>query len=134
MPQQIAHGYKELVADAESEIDTLTVEEAMTWPNGNRVLFVDVRDVRELWREGRIPGALHVPRGMLEFWIDPDSPYHKPAFSEDAAFIFYCAAGLRSALATQTARRMGLQPVYSLKGGFAEWCKCGGPTEAVERK
>ena len=79
-------------------------------------MLVDLRDIRELHREGKVPGAFHCPRGMLEFWIDPSSPYHKPKFAEDKRFVFFCAAGWRSALAAQTAQRMGLKPVAHIRG------------------
>ena len=82
-------------------------------------------------REGKIPGAFHCPRGMLEFWIDPESPYHKPQFAEDKRFVFFCAGGWRSALAAQTAQRMGLKPVAHIRGGFGAWKKAGGPVEAL---
>jgi len=77
-----------------------------------------------------MPGAFHCPRGMLEFWVDPQSPYHKPVFAQDKKFVFFCAGGLRSALATQTAQRMGLKPVAHIQGGFGAWKKAGGPVEA----
>jgi rhodanese-related sulfurtransferase len=77
-----------------------------------------------------VPGAFHCPRGMLEFWIDPQSPYHKPVFAQDKKFVFFCAGGLRSALAAQTAQRMGLKPVAHIKGGFGAWKRLGGPVEA----
>ncbi len=80
-----------------------------------------------------MPGAFHCTRGMLEFWIDPESPYHKPQFAEDKKFVFFCAGGWRSALAAQTAQRMGLKPVAHIKGGFGEWKKAGGPVEAAAK-
>jgi rhodanese-related sulfurtransferase len=93
------------------------------------VVFVDLRDPRELKREGRIPGAVHCPRGMLEFWIDPESPYHKPVFAEDKRFVFFCAGGWRSALAAAAAQDMGLKPVAHLGGGMGAWKAAGGPVE-----
>ena len=83
-------------------------------------------------RDGKVPGAFHCPRGMLEFWIDPASSYHKPQFAQDKKFVFFCAGGLRSALAAQTAQRMGLKPVAHIRGGFGAWKKAGGPVEAAE--
>ena len=101
--------------------------------HGNRenpdVVLVDIRDPRELTREGRIEGAFHCPRGMLEFWIDPESPYHKEVFAEDKQFVFFCAGGLRSALAAKTAQDMGLKPVAHMIGGFGAWKKSGAPIE-----
>jgi rhodanese-related sulfurtransferase len=130
MPQTITNGFRALLDAAEREIDTLTVEDAIALHSHRDVTFIDVRDVRELEREGRVPGAFHCPRGMLEFWIDPQSPYHKPIFAEDKRFVFFCAGGWRSALAAQTAHRMGLHPVAHIKGGFGAWHKAGGPVEA----
>jgi rhodanese-related sulfurtransferase len=130
MPQKITTGYRALVDAAEREIETLTVEEALALFGRKDVTFIDIRDIRELDREGRVPGAFHCPRGMLEFWIDPQSPYHKPIFAEDKRFIFFCAGGLRSALATQTAQRMGLRPVAHIRGGFGAWRKAGGPLQS----
>ena len=95
-------------------------------------MLVDIRDIRELQREGKVPGAFHCPRGMLEFWMDPQSPYHKPIFADDKKFVFFCAGGLRSALAAQTAQYMGLKPVAHIKGGFGAWKKAGGPVDTAE--
>ena len=132
MPQMITKGYKALVAQAEAKIRTLSVEEASALHGRDDVVFVDLRDPRELEREGRLPGAFHCPRGMLEFWIDPESPYAKPVFSQDKQFIFFCAGGLRSALAAEAAQEMGLKPVAHIAGGFGAWKKAGAPFEAAE--
>ena len=134
MPQQISVGYKALVAEAERDITQVSVEQAMAMAERDDVAIIDIRDVREVWREGRIPGSIHVPRGMLEFWIDPQSPYHKPCFTADKSFIFHCAGGLRSVLATHIAQRMGLKPVFNMIGGLAAWKTAGGTVEAVEPK
>jgi rhodanese-related sulfurtransferase len=135
MPQTITTGYKALCEAAEREIETLPVEAAIALAGRDDALIVDIRDIRELQRDGRVPGAFHCPRGMLEFWIDPASPYHKSQFAADKKFVFFCGGGLRSALAAQTAHRMGLKPVAHVAGGFAAWKKAGGPVEApVERK
>ncbi len=131
--QQIKVGIRELVEAAEREIETLTTEQAIALHGRDDAVLVDIRDIRELQRDGRIPGAFHCPRGMLEFWIDPQSPYHKPIFAQDKRFVFFCAGGLRSALAAQTAQRMGLAPVAHIGGGFGAWKKAGGPVEAVEQ-
>ena len=104
----ITKGIKQLVAEAEAGIETLSAEEAIALMDDADVELVDIRDIRELWREGAVPGARHVPRGMIEFWIDPDSPYHKPFFASGKKFVFFCAGGMRSALATQAAQNMGL--------------------------
>jgi rhodanese-related sulfurtransferase len=92
-------------------------------------VLVDLRDPRELEREGKMPGAFHCPRGMLEFWIDPESPYHKPIFAEDKQFVFFCGGGWRSALAAKAAQDMGLKPVAHIEGGFTAWKKAGAPVE-----
>jgi rhodanese-related sulfurtransferase len=133
MPQTITTGYKALVDAAEREIETLPAEQAIKLAGNDNVVLVDIRDIRELQREGKVPGAVHCPRGMLEFWIDPASPYHKVAFAQDKKFVFFCAAGMRSALATQTAQRMGLKPVAHIAGGFGAWKAAGGPIEAPEK-
>jgi rhodanese-related sulfurtransferase len=134
MPQKITTGFRALLDAAEREIETLSVEEALILYGRGDVTFIDLRDPRELEREGRMPGAFHCPRGMLEFWIDPDSPYFKPVFGEDKRFVFFCAVGWRSALAAQTAHRMGLLPVAHIKGGFGEWRKANGPVEPPQVK
>ena len=129
MAQNITLHVEDMVAAAGREIETLPVLEAIRLHGGEHVTFVDLRDIRELNRDGRIPGAFHCPRGMLEFWLDPASKYHKPAFAADKKFIFFCAAGARSALAAQTAQRMGLKPVAHIGGGFGAWRNAGGPVE-----
>jgi rhodanese-related sulfurtransferase len=129
MPQTITKGYKALLAEAESEIETLDVEAVKALLGRDDVVLVDIRDPRELEREGRLPGAFHCTRGMLEFWIDPESPYAKPMFQEDKKFVFFCAGGWRSALAAKTAKDMGLQPVAHMRGGFGAWKQAGGPVE-----
>lgn len=134
MSQNITLGYKALCEAAEREIETVPAEEAVKLISRNDTVLVDIRDIRELQREGRVPGAFHCPRGMLEFWIDPQSPYHKTVFAEDKKFVFFCAGGLRSALAAQTAQQMGLKPVAHIQGGFGAWKKAGGPVETVDAK
>jgi rhodanese-related sulfurtransferase len=129
MPQQINRGYKVLVDEAESKIENLSAAEAHARMSEGGALLVDVRDVRELERDGRITGAFHCPRGMLEFWIDPESPYHKAEFAEDRQFIFICAGGWRSALSAAAARDMGLQPVAHVRGGFRAWKEAGAPVD-----
>jgi rhodanese-related sulfurtransferase len=132
MPQTITIGYKALCEAAEREVETLTIEEAIQLVGRDDTVLVDIRDIRELQREGKVPGAYHCPRGMLEFWIDPQSQYHKSTFAADKKFVFFCAGGLRSALAAQTAQAMGLKPVAHIKGGFGAWKKAGGPVELPE--
>jgi rhodanese-related sulfurtransferase len=129
MPQTITKGYKALLAEANAAIETLPTADAIALAQDPRVVFIDLRDPRELEREGKLPGAFHCPRGMLEFWIDPESPYAKPVFQEDKRFVFFCAGGWRSALAAKTAQDMGLKPVAHIEGGFGAWKKAGGPIE-----
>ena len=134
MPQTITRGYKAMVAQANAKIETLSPQDAVTLHGREDVVLVDLRDPRELEREGKVPGAFHCPRGMLEFWIDPESPYHKPVFAQDKRFVFFCAGGMRSALAAATASDMGLKPVAHVEGGFGKWKEAGGPIEAFQPK
>ena len=134
MAQNITTGVKQMVADANARITTIPTAEAITLVDSPDHVFVDLRDIRELQRTGKVPGAFSCPRGMLEFWVDPASPYHKDVFAQDKTFVFYCASAWRSALSTLTVQEMGLAPVAHVEGGFSAWEKAGGPIEAVERK
>ncbi len=125
---------EQMVRDAMAEIQTLSIEQAMALHGSADVLFVDIRDIRELEREGRIPGAIHAPRGMLEFWIDPAGKYHRKEFSGDRRLVFFCAAGWRSALATRAAQDMGLKNVCHIGGGFEGWKEAGGPVVPDDRE
>ena len=118
---------KQLVADASEKIRTIPLQEAIKRHGDPDVVFVDIRDVRELQREGMITGAVHAPRGMLEFWVDPESPYYQDVFGSGKEFYFYCASAWRSALATLAVQEMGLDPVAHIEGGFSAWKKAGGP-------
>ena len=129
MPQTITLSSKALVEAAEREIETVAIEDALKLHGRDDTVLVDIRDPRELERDGKVPGAFHCPRGMLEFWIDPASKYHKDVFAQDKRFVFFCAAGARSALSTQLAQRMGLKPVAHIKGGFGAWKAAGGPVD-----
>ncbi len=129
MAQQIKVGVKELVDSAYREVETISVADAIPLAGRDDIVLVDIRDIRELKRDGRVPGAFHCPRGMLEFWIDPASPYFKPVFGQDKKFIFFCAGGQRSALAAQTAQNMGLTPVAHIREGFRGWKEAGGAVE-----
>ena len=122
-------GYQELIARAMDEIETVPLEQAQQLLSDPNTVFIDIRDVRELEREGMIPNAFHAPRGMLEFWVDPDSPHYKPVFDEGKRFILYCASAWRSALATQTLQNMGLSGVCHLEGGFSAWKKAALPIQ-----
>jgi hypothetical protein len=123
----ITKGCKALVEEARTRIETLSAEVARGLLDDPGVQFVDLRDVRELERDGMIPGAFHAPRGMLEFWVDPGSPYFKAVFGSGRRFVFYCASGWRSALATAAVQDMGLEPVCHIDGGFNGWKAAGGP-------
>ena len=122
----ITKGIKELCEEAESVIETMSVQEVMRVSSDDYVQLVGIRDIRELWRDGAIPGATHAPRGMLEFWVDPNSPYHREEFASGKKFIFFCAGGMRSALAAQAVHNMGLSPVAHMAGGFGAWVKAEG--------
>lgn len=132
MPQDIKISVKQLVEQAKASIEEISAEDAIAMADDESVVIVDIRDIRELKRDGKIPGSFHCPRGMLEFWIDPDSPYHKELFAQDKKFVFHCASGWRSALATEVAQRMGLKPVAHIESGFSGWKKAGGPVEMPE--
>jgi len=132
MTGKITTSVKTLVENAKREIKEYSAAEAQARASDPNVVLVDIRDPRELEREGRVPGAFHCPRGMIEFWIDPASPYFKPVFGEDKEFVFFCAGGLRSALATKTAQDMGLKPVAHIVGGFGAWKAAGAPVEAPQ--
>ena len=134
MAQNITKGVKDLVTEANAGIETLTLDDAAALHGGDDVVFIDLRDVRELWRDGKVAGAVHVPRGMLEFWIDPASPYHKPIFADDKRFVLYCGSGWRSALATRGAQDMGLAPVAHLEGGITAWIEADGPIDPPKDK
>lgn len=125
MSQTITRGIKTLMAEAKSQVKEYTTAEVAELVKQDDVVLVDIRDPRELARDGKVPGAFHCPRGMVEFWIDPESPYHKPIFAEDKQFIFMCAGGLRSVLTAKTAQDMGLKPVAHMIGGFGAWKKDG---------
>ena len=123
MIQTIKRGYKVMLVEANAEVETIAAVDAVALFSKaggvpDNMVIVDLRDPREIEREGRIPGAFSCPRGMLEFWIDPESPYAKPIFQQDKTFVFHCASGWRSALAAKTAKDMGLSPVAHLGGGF----------------
>lgn len=123
---------KEMVAQANSRVKTVSAQEAMSLLKDSDTVFVDLRDSSELQREGKIPGSVHVNRGMLEFVLDPALPYHNPVFSSGKKILFYCASGGRSALAADTAQNMGLERVSHLGGGFKGWKEASGPVESTQ--
>jgi len=131
MSQKITLGIKALCEQAEKEIETVSVEDVKGFQGDDDVVLIDIRDIRELQRDGKVPGAYHCPRGMVEFWIDPVSPYHKEVFAQDKKFVFFCGGGMRSALAAQSAHRMGLKPVCHMAGGFKAWKENGGTIEEL---
>jgi len=130
---QLKIGHRALVEAAEAEIETLSVPDAAALVDDDDTLFVDIRDPRELSREGTIPGAMHAPRGMLEFWVDPESPYYREAFGSGKRLVLFCQSGWRSALATQTLQHMGVPRVCHVAGGYRAWREGGGATAAVDR-
>lgn len=129
MPLTIKKSVAALVEEARQAIEELAPDQARQAHDDGNVVLVDLRDPRELARDGKVPGAFHCPRGMLEFWIDPESPYHKSVFAQDKKFVFFCAGGLRSALAAKTAKDMGLDPVAHIIGGFGAWKGAGCPVD-----
>lgn len=134
MALEIKKGVKDLVAEANARVVSLTIDEVRAAAAEPGVLLVDLRDVRELERDGMIPGAFHAPRGMLEFWIDPDSPYHKQELAAPDRLILYCASGWRSALSAATLLDMGLADVAHLQGGFNAWKAAGGEVAVRPKK
>jgi rhodanese-related sulfurtransferase len=128
---KLTTGYQALLEAAEAEIETISPAQANELVSDENVQFVDIRDLRELQREGKVPGALHATRGMLEFWIDPESPYYRESFGSGQRFVFYCQSGWRSALATQTVQQMGLPQVCHIGGGFRAWVDAGYPVETL---
>jgi rhodanese-related sulfurtransferase len=131
---ELKMGYQELVAKAMSQIETISIERAQTLLNDPNTVFVDIRDIRELERDGMIPDAFHAPRGMLEFWVDPASPYYKPVFGAGKCLVLYCAAAWRSALAAETLQKMGVPNVMQLEGGLGAWKQAKLPITLIADK
>jgi rhodanese-related sulfurtransferase len=130
----ITKGFRALVAEAMAQVTTYSVAQVQARLSDPSVQIVDIRDIREL-DQGTVVGAFHAPRGMLEFWVDPDSPYFKKIFADEAKeFILFCGAGWRSALATQALQNMGMTNVAHIDGGYAEWLQQGAPTETLEQQ
>ena len=129
----ITKGFRALVDEAMAQVTTHSVDEVRQRLDDPALQLVDIRDARELEREGTLPGAINAPRGMLEFWVDPDSPYYKPVFGdEDKQYVLFCGAGWRSALAAKALQDMGMTNVAHIDGGFTEWAKQGAPVESYE--
>ncbi len=131
--RQLSTSAAEMVAAARQRIEEIETDDALAMLDDSSVVFVDLRDVRERQRSGFIPGSFHCPRGMVEFWVDPKSPYFKSIFGEDKRFVFHCASGWRSALTVATLKDMGF-PAAHLKDGFSDWDKRGGPVAFPEPK
>jgi rhodanese-related sulfurtransferase len=123
----------EMVAAARARIEEIETSDLIAMLCDPDVVIVDIRDIRERQRSGFIPGSLHAPRGMIEFWVDPDSPYFKAVFGEDKKFVFHCASGWRSALTVATLQDMGFDAAH-LKEGFSTWAAQGGPVAFPEPK
>ncbi|MBU2941174.1 rhodanese-like domain-containing protein [Shimia thalassica] len=120
---------KTLVAEAKEQIETLPQTEVETLLASDEIVLLDIRDIRELKRDGRIPGAIHAPRGMLEFWIDPESPYHKPDFATDKKLVLFCASAWRSALAVKNLQDIGVENIAEMADGFSAWKSRGAAVE-----
>ena len=123
-----------LIEEAKQKIKSIDFKEALKLLNEDETIFIDLRDIRELERNGKIKNAKHVPRGMLEFWIDPKSPYYRDYFDTKNKFIFYCASGWRSSLSTKTAFEMGLKNVLNLENGIDDWIMQNGPIEKFTKR
>ncbi|HEY0823328.1 MAG TPA: rhodanese-like domain-containing protein [Ramlibacter sp.] len=131
----ITKGYRALVDEAMAQVKTYTVVEVRARLGQPDLQLVDIRDVRELQAEGTVPGSFHAPRGMLEFWVDPGSPYFKKVFADEGReFVLFCGAGWRSALAARTLQEMGMRNVAHIDGGYSEWVRQGAPTETMEQR
>ena len=129
----ITKGFRALVDEAMAQVTTHSVDQVRQRLDDPALQLVDIRDARELEREGTVPGAINAPRGMLEFWVDPDSPYYKPVFGdEDKQYVLFCGAGWRSALAAKALQDMGMTNVAHIDGGFTEWAKQGAPVDSYE--
>ncbi len=129
--EALPRGFNVLLAEANEAVEALSPQAVMKLRSDPQVLLVDLRDIREIERDGKVPGAYHMPRGMMEFWIDPDSPYFRSVFSKYPRWIFYCNKGWRSALSTHTAMKMGVKNIAHMSGGFTAWCEAEGETEQL---
>ncbi len=128
----ITKGFRQLVNEAMAQVKTYSVAQVQARLDDPTLQIVDIRDVRELEREGTVPGCINAPRGMLEFWVDPASPYYKPVFGDEAKeYVLFCGAGWRSALATKTLQDMGMRNVAHIDGGFSAWSQAGAPVEPL---
>jgi len=133
MTQKLKTSVASMVESAKANIEEVTVEEAIACQNEPGVLIVDIRDIRERQREGFIPDSFHCPRGMVEFWVDPESPYFNAKFAENTRFLFHCAVDWRSALTVETINKMGFEGASHIQGGFNAWKDAGGPVEQNDK-
>ena len=124
----------QMVTEARSRIEEVEAQDLINHSGRSDIVIVDLRDIRERQRDGYIPDSFHCPRGMVEFWVDPDSPYYKDVFDRDAKFVFHCASGWRSAITVDTLRKMGFEGAAHIKGGFGAWKKANGPVEGAQDK
>jgi rhodanese-related sulfurtransferase len=132
MPKMLKISAAQMVANARGEIEEIDARDAIGLLESPGVVIVDIRDVRERQRAGYIPGSFHCPRGMVEFWVDPDSPYYKDIFGRDVQFVFHCASGWRSAITVETLQRMGFENIAHIRDGYTSWKEAGGPIEIPE--
>ena len=132
MAKPLKLGVAQMVREARERIDEIAAVDAIAMLEDPCVVIVDLRDVRERQRDGYIPGSFHCPRGMVEFWVDPDSPYYKDVFGQEARFVFHCASGWRSAISVDTLQRMGFDNIAHIRDGFSAWQEAGGPVEKPE--
>jgi len=131
---QIKRSVSSLVEEAEANVTTLTPAEVDSKILEAGVLLIDLRDIRELQRDGTIAGAMHIPRGMLEFWIDPESSYYRKEFDSAESLVLFCNKGARSALAAESLQRMGVEPIAHMAGGFERWQQDIGRVEALPKR
>lgn len=131
----VTKGYKQLIEEAEAVVKTYTVEDAKGFADRDDIVMVDIRDIRELHKMGKVAGATHAPRGMLEFWVDPESPYYRESLADESKeYVLYCGSGWRSALAAKAMYDMGLTNYAHMGGGFSGWSKAEGAIDPVEPK
>jgi rhodanese-related sulfurtransferase len=130
----ITKSSRALVAEAMAQVKTYSVQDTQAKVQAGKAQIVDIRDIRELTK-GTVAGSVHAPRGMLEFWVDPESPYFKPMWADESKeFILFCGMGWRSALTVKTLQDMGMTNVAHIEGGWDEWVKQGGATETLEER
>ena len=128
-------GIMQLAEQALSEIESISAEDAVARRDSGELVFVDVRDIREIEKSDTITGSHHAPRGMIEFWSDPESPYHREIYADASkTYVLFCNGNPRSALSAKALKDMGITNVAQLSGGMPAWRECGGPTITKQRK